>query len=105
MADGPVFDFTGERLEALTTLDRIAARGTIRMVLKDAGLDAGSVTRDQMTVLAEKLMPAALEKKGVDDADGVVRALLAELAAFEGCSGGGDAADAFVARTRATRAA
>jgi hypothetical protein len=77
MADAAAFDFVCEQLEARTSLDRLAARGTVRIALKQAGLDARAVTPQQMAVVSEKVLAAELATRGVPDA----QALCAELAA------------------------
>jgi hypothetical protein len=76
MADAAAFDFVCAHLEARTSLDRLAARGTIRLALKQAGLDSRSVTPEQMAVVIEKLLPAELETRGVAES----AALCTELA-------------------------
>ena len=48
MADAAVFDWICNRLEQDTSLDRLESRGTVRLALKSAGLDARSVTPEQM---------------------------------------------------------
>ena len=75
MADSPAFDFVCAQLEARTSLDRLEARGTIRLALKEAGLDARSVTPDQMGVVVDKVLPRELDTRGIADAP----ALCAEL--------------------------
>jgi hypothetical protein len=77
-ADG--FDFAAERLEHHTSLDRLEARGTLRIALKAAGLTANSVTAGQLAVVFEKLMPEELEKRGVSDAAAACRAVIEDLA-------------------------
>ena len=42
-----------EQLESSSTLDRLEARGTVRLALKQAGLEAGQVTASQLVVLSE----------------------------------------------------
>jgi hypothetical protein len=65
MADAEAFDFVCSQIEARTSLDRLAARGTVRIALKQAGLDARSVTPEQMAVVVEKLLPAELSARSV----------------------------------------
>ncbi len=60
-----LFDFAAESLEHHTALNRIEARGTLRIALKIAGLTAKSVTAGQLCVVFEKMMPDELEKRGV----------------------------------------
>jgi hypothetical protein len=77
MADAAAFDFVCDLLEARTSLDRLAARGTVRIALKQAGLDSRSVTPAQMGVVAERVLVAELTTRGVVGAS----ALCSEVAA------------------------
>jgi hypothetical protein len=56
-------------LERLTQLSRLQARGTVRLVLRQAGLEPHAVTPEQLTVVVERLLPAALSSRHVPDAD------------------------------------
>ena len=71
MADSPAFDWTCTELENETDLDRLEARGTVRIALKSSGLEAGTVLPDQMRVVIEKVLPTELGARGVvrDDLD------------------------------------
>ncbi len=73
------FDFTAERLEHHTSLDRLEARGTLRIALKIAGLTAKAVTAGQLCVVFEKVMPDELEKRDVNDAAAVCSAVIDDL--------------------------
>ncbi len=66
--DATLFDLAAERLEHHTGLDRLEARGTLRIALKVAGLDPSAFTVGQLCVVFEKVMPGELEKRGVSDA-------------------------------------
>jgi len=66
MADSEAFDYVCDQLEQNSSLDRLAARGTVRIALKQAGLEARSVSPDQMAVVVEKLLPEELSTRGVD---------------------------------------
>jgi hypothetical protein len=74
-----LFDFTAERLEHHTSLDRLQARGTLRIALKAAGLTAKSVSAAQLCVVFEKLMPDELEKRDVSDAASACNAVIDDL--------------------------
>lgn len=87
MADPTVFERTCEEIARSTALDELSARGTVRLALKAAGLDARSVSGAQMAVVLTKLMPAELSARGVADAE----RLCAELARRVASLGGGDA--------------
>ena len=68
MADAEAFDYACAELEEATNLDRLAARGTVRIALKIAGLEARTVTPDQMGVVLDKVLPDELTSRGIDDA-------------------------------------
>jgi hypothetical protein len=77
---GSVFDVVAGRLVELTDLDGLAGRGTIRLVLKEAGLDAKTVTRSQMETVIDRLLGPALTARGVASADAVCASLRGALA-------------------------
>lgn len=88
----PVFELVADELERRTDLGRLEARGTVRLALKDAGLDAGSVTRSQMAVALEKVLPGQLGARGIAEPQAVCR-LLAETLARQLGLDAGEAAD------------
>ena len=69
MADSAVFDFVCDKLEQATQMDRLAVRGTVRIALKQAGLEARGVTTQQMSVVLERVLPAELRTRGVEGGD------------------------------------
>jgi hypothetical protein len=75
-----LFDLAAERLEGSTEMDRLAARGTLRIALKQAGLDAHKLTLPQLRAVFEKLMPKELDARGVSDAAATCRAAMDEFA-------------------------
>jgi hypothetical protein len=83
MADSACFDLTCEALERGTSLDRLQARGTVRLALKAAGLDAHDVTPDQMGAVVDKLLPRELKARGVENGDAVCATLKARLVGME----------------------
>jgi hypothetical protein len=78
--DSTLFDFAAERLEQYTGFSRIEARGTLRIALKVAGLDADSITAGQLCVVLEKVMPSELKKRGVKEAAEACIAMIDDLA-------------------------
>ena len=80
MADSAAFELTCTVLEKDTSLDRLQARGTVRLALKAAGLDPHHVTPDQMAVVVANLLPRELKSRGVKNGDGVCAALQEKLA-------------------------
>ena len=83
MAHSDAFDVACEVLESATTLERIEARGTVRIALKAAGLDPKAVTPDQLVIVAKKILPKELVARGVDDAERVCARLEEELARLD----------------------
>jgi hypothetical protein len=75
-----IFDLAAELLEQRTSLDRLEARGTLRIALKSAGLDVASLTAEQLAVVFEKILPGELELRGVGDAAATCSAVAKEVA-------------------------
>jgi hypothetical protein len=80
MAEARSFTHVCELLERLTRLDRLEARGTVRLALKGAGFEAASVSREQMAVVVEKILPGELGSRGVESPEAVCAELRASLA-------------------------
>ncbi|HXH28721.1 MAG TPA: hypothetical protein VNL37_06725 [Candidatus Polarisedimenticolia bacterium] len=87
MAD-TLFEFIAGRIQEQTELDQLEARGTLRIALKEAGLDPRNVTSEQMAVMLEKTMPRELLARGVDNAEPLCRALVTSLKSFQGQAAG-----------------
>jgi hypothetical protein len=75
-----LFDLAAERLEHHSTLDRLQARGTLRLALKAAGLDPKRVTAEQLQVVFDRVLPDELENRGVGEAASVCRAVMGDVA-------------------------
>ena len=68
MSEPVVFENVCQGLEAGSSLDRLEARGTVRLALKSAGLDPAHVSSSQMSVVLNRVLPKELEQRGIDDA-------------------------------------
>lgn len=79
MADSNAFTTLCEQLETSSTLDRLEARGTVRLALKQAGLESAQVTASQLVVVVQKVLPNELRTRGIDDADSVCQQLATQL--------------------------
>ena len=77
-----LFEFMSGKLEEATSLDKLEARGTVRLGLRAAGLDPRSVTVQQMEVMLQKVLPGELSTRGVSQSQGVCEGLVSALAAF-----------------------
>lgn len=75
-----LFDIAAEKLEGGTDMDRLAARGTLRLALKEAGLDPQKFSVAQLRAVFEKLMPKELEARGVGNASRVCAAVMDQIA-------------------------
>ncbi len=88
MAGGTLFDFAAEQLEERTDLDRLEARGTLRIALKAAGLDPRSATAEQLQVAVEKILPTELTTRGIADATAICERLAEAVALFDSADDG-----------------
>ena len=79
MADSAAFEFACSHLESRTSLDRLAARGTVRIALKQAGLEASRITPEQMAVVAQKILPTELGSRGIDGVEELCQAIVSGL--------------------------
>ena len=78
MADAEAFDFVCAQIEARTSLDRLASRGTVRIALKQAGLDSRTVTPEQIAVVAEKVLAGELGSRGIANGAALCREIAAK---------------------------
>ena len=76
MKKAPVFDLICEELEALTSFNRLEARGTLRIALKESGLEVKTLQPDQLKVVVERVLPQHLRDRGVEDPERVCQALV-----------------------------
>ena len=83
MAD-TLFDLAADSLEQHSPFDRLAARGTLRIALKAAGLEPKNLTGSQLQVVFEKVMPGELDSRGVSDVRDVCAAVLADVGSAGG---------------------
>jgi hypothetical protein len=67
MAGSQAFEWLCEAIEADTSLARLEARGTVRIALKDAGLEARTVTPSELVIVVQKILPRELRQRGVAD--------------------------------------
>ncbi len=83
MADESTFDFLCSELERASSLDRLEARGTVRIAVKQAGLDPHSATPQELAVVVEKVLPQELTARGVENSDSLCSALAKQVGARE----------------------
>ncbi len=95
MAESAAFTHLCTALESETTFSRIEARGTVRLALKGAGLDAKNITVEQMKVILERIFAKELESRGVPDPEAVCRMLIRSLDHVASSSSGDTPEDVF----------
>jgi hypothetical protein len=71
MADPTAFDWICAELERLTSLETLEARGTVRLALKKAGLEARNATPAQLAVAVERVLGGELQARGIENSDEV----------------------------------
>jgi hypothetical protein len=76
-----IFDFVSDELQRLTQLEKLEARGTVRLALKAAGLDVRTVTTPQMVATLMKVMPNEIRARGVENSEQICRSLVTALEA------------------------
>lgn len=90
MADPTAFEWICAELERLTALDTLEARGTVRLSLKKAGLEARSATPDQLSVAIERVLEGELRVRGIENSEEVCGQLVIGLKSQESTSGAGE---------------
>jgi hypothetical protein len=75
-----LFELAADLLERHSRLDRLEARGALRLALKDAGLRSDALGSREITAVLQKLMPERLAKMGVSDGASVCERTLGEIA-------------------------
>ena len=66
-----LFEFVASELQKRSDLEDLEARGTIRLALKSSGLTAREVTKEQMVVVIDQVLPRELQLRGIDNPKGV----------------------------------
>jgi hypothetical protein len=82
-----LFDWVSGEIERGTSLDRLAARGMVRLALREAGLDPSAVDARQLGVVLERVLPARLAASGIADADAFCAGLRGRVPAAGGRAG------------------
>jgi hypothetical protein len=83
MASSQTFEWVCAELESSSSLNELEARGTVRLALKKAGLEANRVSPEQMSVVTERILPGELRSRGLEDADGICGSLASGLKHLE----------------------
>ena len=79
MKDSPIFELICEHLEREARLTRLEARGTIRLLLKEVGLDPQFVSKAAAMVAIERFLEPALRVRRAEDPEQVKARVLQAL--------------------------
>jgi hypothetical protein len=79
MTDSPVFDLVCEYVESEARLSRLEARGTVRLLLKEVGLDPRVVGRGAAMLAVDRFLEQALRVRRVAAPDQVKARVLQVL--------------------------
>jgi hypothetical protein len=82
----PAFEWTCTELARATALSDLVARGTLRLALKQAGLEPGNVSGVEMGALLRKILPRELKARAIAEPDKVCNELAQRIRTqrFEG---------------------
>jgi hypothetical protein len=83
VADASLLDVVSAELERRSSLGRLEARGTVRLALKAAGLDAAAVTVQQMAVVLRRVLAGELAARRVADPGALCEALAEHISGLE----------------------
>jgi len=98
MADASAFEYVCGEIEQATSLNALEARGTVRLALKSAGVDARSVSAAQLRVILDKLIPGELKKRGCADAENLCKQIATRMAGRSFEAAGPESPEAVFAR-------
>jgi hypothetical protein len=77
--DSDTFTIVADQLCELSELDRLEARGTLRIALKKAGVDAKSFGLDELAAAFKEIMPGELAARGCADSGAILDAIMQSL--------------------------
>ena len=80
MAESGLFEKACQALERATHLSQAEARGTLRIALKEAGYEAGSVNRPQLLAVVFYSLPQELVALGLSDSQKICDDIASQLA-------------------------
>jgi hypothetical protein len=79
MADSPAFVVVCEALEANSVFNRLEARGTVRLALRESGLEAARADVRELKMVLQKVLPGELELRNIPNSAALCDQIAAEL--------------------------
>lgn len=65
MSTSPAFEWLSAELPLCTPLSTLQARGTVRLMLQDVGIDPCELRKDQLLILLRRQLPLELRKRRI----------------------------------------
>lgn len=75
----PAFEWVCKELAAKGVMSQLEARGTVRLAVKEAGLNPSTITKVPMLIVLSRLLRKQLEIRSVRDAAKIAEGLSAGL--------------------------
>ena len=79
MSHSPVFEWLSEELARRSSLTLLQSRGTVRIALQSAGLEARTLKKEPALVVVERVLPRELTVRGIANAPTVCMELALAL--------------------------
>ena len=79
MSDSAIFDFVCEQVESHASLSRLEARGTVRLLVKDVGLDSQLLGKGAAMLAVERFLEPTLRVRRVANPEQVKAQVLRAL--------------------------
>jgi hypothetical protein len=79
MSDSPIFELLCEQVESAARLSRLESRGTVRLMLKEVGLDPKHLGKGAAMVTVDRFLEKALRVRRVANPDQVKDLILQAL--------------------------
>lgn len=79
MAISEAFEWLCLQIEEATPFDRLESRGTVRLAIKEAGLDARTVTFAEIAVLVKRVLPLELRRRGIDEGESICASIFGRI--------------------------
>lgn len=79
----PAFEWVCKALVAKGVMSALEARGTVRLAVKDAGMNPATIPKVPMSIVLTRVLRKQLELRNVRDAAKIVAEIAAKLATAE----------------------
>jgi phosphoribosylamine-glycine ligase len=98
VSSSPLFEWLCSEIATRTTLGLPQSRGTVRLALKDAGIELRTLNKGQALVIIDRVLPHELQLRGVGNAATLCAGISQALRALTLQQTGPDSAEAIFER-------